>query len=591
MNIVDMIDRKENTINNLNVELLYSSLDMEQDDALPTAERMYNELLLPTLNAVLNDYDEDFIVVEKLDIDLGIVKQEDIPVRLSAILREKLDSQIALGVIKEDESSDSLTLHEKNNKQFALEKHSRLNNPITLSGWKQEKILDGVLDYLVNETIPWHVEHTEFLTSSWLDSMLRYIAEDVMNLDKVIHAMQQHDSALVRVLYECADSVLSIIARRLLLEYKNLSFLDSMLETMQRSTLVSLVSYLLCIDSDMQIVAHLPLPFIQQVNHYSNQDVLSQVNQLLEQINSQGPVVAYLTLSTLSNEQFMQVAQVFLCRGLGENEFNAIVKEKNNSIRILRLIHFMLENTIGKKVSQRMGNNKLPESNLKKFQVQTNEFMPDILQDIEKWNDEHSEDLRIIQEVKIPEEMLQRMLAEERNKALTHEGQKFYTETAGLVLVHPFLTHLFDNLKMLDEKHQFKSVSAAVHAVHLLNYVSGNVAQDSSHLLVVEKLLCGLPPTFPILGVHEISSEEKEEVESMLQALCRNWPSLSTTSTAGLQQSFLRRFGFVESTSDYWTIHVESSAIDILMDDLPWGVSTIILPWCEDVIWVDWQTE
>jgi hypothetical protein len=217
--------------------------------------------------------------------------------------------------------------------------------------------------------------------------------------------------------------------------------------------------------------------------------------------------------------------------------------------------------------------------------------MPDILQDIEKWNDEHSEDLRIIQEVKIPEEMLQRMLAEERNKALTHEGQKFYTETAGLVLVHPFLTHLFDNLKMLDEKHQFKSVSAAVHAVHLLNYVSGNVAQDSSHLLVVEKLLCGLPPTFPILGVHEISSEEKEEVESMLQALCRNWPSLSTTSTAGLQQSFLRRFGFVESTSDYWTIHVESSAIDILMDDLPWGVSTIILPWCEDVIWVDWQTE
>ena len=58
-----MIDRKENTINNLNVELLYSSLDMEQDDALPTAERMYNELLLPTLNAVLNDYDEDNIFI------------------------------------------------------------------------------------------------------------------------------------------------------------------------------------------------------------------------------------------------------------------------------------------------------------------------------------------------------------------------------------------------------------------------------------------------------------------------------------------------------------------------------------------------
>lgn len=562
--ILCMSKEVENTINSIKAELQYNSSNMEQDDALPAAERVYHELLLPIIAAVLDEYDHDLIVIEELAIDLGILREDEIPDRLADMLREKLDSH------------------------FAFENNRKQENLIS-SELSHKETFDEVINYLINETIPWYMEQSEFTPSSWLDSKLLSIEDDSISLDEIILAMRYHHAAFVRVLHECSEYSLSIIASRLLHKYSNLlteddlntRMLDSINETNHRSILIYLISHLINLQS-LPALTSTPV----------DQNALSCFDQLLKETVLHGPVASYLTLSTFSNEQILQVAQFLQGRGLSDDEFNGIVNEDNRYVRILHLTRFIVTTAIGEEASPSiLSASFLNDTNTHSQESSTEVLVNDFINLLNSWNAKHTEESVIYQHGGEHEEMLQKILLEEYDSMRSFKDKKIYSETAGLVLVHPFLVYLFDNLKMLDEKHQFKSISAAVHAVHLLNYVAGNTDMTDSHLLVVEKQLCGLPPTFPILGKEVISAEEKEEVESMLQAICQNWPSLSTTSIAGLQHSFLRRFGYVECTPDSCIVHVESSAIDILMDDLPWGVSTILLPWIENVLWVDWQTE
>ena len=37
-----------------------------------------------------------------------------------------------------------------------------------------------------------------------------------------------------------------------------------------------------------------------------------------------------------------------------------------------------------------------------------------------------------------------------------------------------------------------------------------------------------------------------------------------------------------------WLLQVESSGCDVLLDQLPWSISTIRLPWMESLLWVEW---
>ena len=68
-----------------------------------------------------------------------------------------------------------------------------------------------------------------------------------------------------------------------------------------------------------------------------------------------------------------------------------------------------------------------------------------------------------------------------------------------------------------------------------------------------------------------------------------NWKVLGNTSVAGLRESFLQRGGSLKRHDEAWRLQVEPRAFDMLLDQLPWGYSTIKHPWMERVIHVDWR--
>ena len=161
---------------------------------------------------------------------------------------------------------------------------------------------------------------------------------------------------------------------------------------------------------------------------------------------------------------------------------------------------------------------------------------------------------------------------------------------AGLVLLHPFIGRMMENLGLVEEG-AFVSPLARIRAVHLLRDLTGSDEPHYNHNLLLEKVLCGLPVAYAIPPEWKPTDREKEEIKSLLEAVCDYWRSLSGSSIEALCGSFIRRPGAIERFEDTWTIGVEGNTIDILLDDLPWELSVIFLPWLEKPLAVEWQRE
>ena len=159
---------------------------------------------------------------------------------------------------------------------------------------------------------------------------------------------------------------------------------------------------------------------------------------------------------------------------------------------------------------------------------------------------------------------------------------------AGLVLLHPFIRFLMQNVGLVKDG-RFVSALARVRAVHLLRDLTGSQEPHFSHNLILEKILCGLPPGYAIPSEWEPDEKEKEETEALLNAVCGYWRPLSGSSARALRDGFILRPGTVEPFEDTWIVKVEGRTIDILLDELPWELSLIHFPWLEDPVSVEWQ--
>jgi hypothetical protein len=38
-----------------------------------------------------------------------------------------------------------------------------------------------------------------------------------------------------------------------------------------------------------------------------------------------------------------------------------------------------------------------------------------------------------------------------------------------------------------------------------------------------------------------------------------------------------------------WLLQVEAKTVDILLNQLPWGISMIKLPWMQRMLWIEWD--
>ena len=129
---------------------------------------------------------------------------------------------------------------------------------------------------------------------------------------------------------------------------------------------------------------------------------------------------------------------------------------------------------------------------------------------------------------------------------------------------------------------------AAGRGVHLLQAVVDGRGDTAEPLLVLNKLLCGLPLAMPVPPRIELAPQELAAIDGMLKAMIQHWRTLGNTSVAGLRETFLQREGRLLRKNDAWHLVVERRPLDVLLDRLPWGFATIKYPWMEQVLHVQW---
>jgi hypothetical protein len=179
-------------------------------------------------------------------------------------------------------------------------------------------------------------------------------------------------------------------------------------------------------------------------------------------------------------------------------------------------------------------------------------------------------------------------LARAAPSALDDECDALYLSNAGQVLAAPYLGRLFAMVG-LTEGARFKSSDAAERAVHLLQFIVSGQTDCPEYLLGLNKVLCGLKLSAPIVREIVPSDAEREAVDTMLRAMIAHWKTIGNTSPDGLRQSFLQRRGSMYLKDDAWRLKVDAGAFDMLLDTLPWSFSVIRHPWMERAVHVEWR--
>jgi Contractile injection system tape measure protein len=160
------------------------------------------------------------------------------------------------------------------------------------------------------------------------------------------------------------------------------------------------------------------------------------------------------------------------------------------------------------------------------------------------------------------------------------------TESAGIVLLHPFLIRFFqlfgwlgDRLRILHERRW--------HAVHAMRWIAHKHPARDDVDLVLEKALCGIP-LGEVACWPELEYRIKEEADSLLRAVIGHWKALKDTSPDGLREAFLARPGLFYAVEPP-RLHIETRAYDMLLSRLPWSFDRVALPWLRSPIEVRWS--
>lgn len=175
----------------------------------------------------------------------------------------------------------------------------------------------------------------------------------------------------------------------------------------------------------------------------------------------------------------------------------------------------------------------------------------------------------------------------EKREIADEEGEFIFVQNCGIVLLTPFLKPYFADLGLLDNK-DFVDEEAQKRAVLLLHHLATGETEVAEFDLAFQKLLCGLPMDTSLPNMIKLTEKEHAEAQELLKPVTQHWVPLNNTSVEGLRLTFLQREGKLQQLEPDWKLQVETKTVDILLDKLPWGYSTIRLPWLKYTIHVDW---
>lgn len=173
---------------------------------------------------------------------------------------------------------------------------------------------------------------------------------------------------------------------------------------------------------------------------------------------------------------------------------------------------------------------------------------------------------------------------------LTETEDGLLGSNAGLVLLHPFLQYFFKELGLLDNE-SFKDDASRETAVHLLHFLATGKEYAPDFDLLFEKYLCGMSVNRVTYRFTMLSEQMKIEADTLLHSVIKHWAVLKNTSIEGLREGFLQRKGKLSVTGNNSRIIMEQSALDILLQKVPWNISLFKLPWMDHLIHVEWMSQ
>jgi len=181
-----------------------------------------------------------------------------------------------------------------------------------------------------------------------------------------------------------------------------------------------------------------------------------------------------------------------------------------------------------------------------------------------------------------------RVIKESNQKAKYSVHEDFYVTNAGLILLWPFLPQFFRALELTAEK-QFIDTGSQCRAIHILQYLVSGKKINFEYVMVLNKILCGYKLSNPFPSSVQLSNNDILQADAFLQMVIHKWKGLKSTSPAGFRKSFLQRNAKFKKQPDHWLLQVETTAFDLLLDKLPWGISVVKLPWMKKPIYTNWR--
>ena len=178
-----------------------------------------------------------------------------------------------------------------------------------------------------------------------------------------------------------------------------------------------------------------------------------------------------------------------------------------------------------------------------------------------------------------------------KEEKLTEAPEIFQVNNAGLCILSPWFPILMNRCGYLDEERKsFKSDLYRIRAVFLLQYLTCSKEEEYAETeLAFNRMLVGLPMHLPLPKRLELTAEEKDVADSMLQGVKLNWAQMKNTSMAGFQQSFIVRGGQLVQQEDRWLLTVEERGFDVMIDTIQWNFKLIHMPWLKKYVQVHWH--
>ncbi len=161
-------------------------------------------------------------------------------------------------------------------------------------------------------------------------------------------------------------------------------------------------------------------------------------------------------------------------------------------------------------------------------------------------------------------------------------------KNAGMVMLNSYINLLFERLGLLLDS-KFLNENMQRDAVHYLQYVATGLSHTEETFLPLNKLLSGIPFEQPVPAGIEITAEEVQLIEGLINAVIGQWPAIGETSIDGFRGNWLVRDGLLTEQDDKWELIVERKSYDILLTRAPFSFSVIKYPWMDKPLHVNWN--